>query len=91
MDPITQPDYVDGKLIHAGGGEIHLQEDGTIYKCSATAEMVTALQFHLNRSTLRVFGMATWMCRADGLWDLQAFSIENFTPLDDTTLEEVLQ
>jgi hypothetical protein len=95
MEPLTQPDYVDGKVIHIGGGEediaVQLQENGITYRCTAVSELRQALKPHLNGPTLRAFGTATWMRHADGQWELQAFSIATFVPLDDKPLDQVLK
>ena len=93
MDPLTQPDYVDGKIAYlpGGGGVVQLEEDGTIYRCTVSAEVAERLRPYLNGPTIRGFGTAEWLRHADGHWELQTFSIENFTPLDDKPLDQVLK
>ena len=91
MDPLTQPDYLDGKLIHIDGSTARLSESGTIYHCTASSHIFSQLHGHLNGPTIRAFGTATWLRDADGRWKLVAFSIENFRPLDDRPLHEVLK
>jgi hypothetical protein len=87
---MTQPDYIDGKLIHVGT-EVQLKDGESVHRCSASAEVIASLSPYLNRTTLRAFGTATWLRHGDGRWELQAFSIENFTPLDDKPLDQVLK
>ena len=90
MDPLTQSDYVDGKVVHVGD-EVHLKDGDSIYRCTADEDVTGRLQPYLNGPTLRAFGTATWLRHPDGRWELQAFSIENFTPLDDKPLDQVLK
>jgi hypothetical protein len=93
MDPLTQPDYVDGKVTSLADkdGIVHLEENGTIYRCTLSAETAARLRAFLNGSTVRAFGTATWLRHSDGRWELQGFSIENFTPLDDKPLDRLLK
>jgi len=90
MDRLTQADYVDGKLVHVGD-EAHLKDGDNICRCTAAPEITERLRDHLNGSTLRAFGTADWLRHADGRWALQAFSIDNFIPLDDKPLDQVLK
>jgi hypothetical protein len=93
MEPLTQPDYLDGKVVQLTDtdGVVDLEENGTIYRCTVSAEVSERLRPFLNGPTIRGFGTAKWMREADGQWVLQGFSIENFTPLDDRPLDQVLK
>jgi hypothetical protein len=93
MDALTQPDYVDGKILHlaASGGVVDLDDSGTTYRCAVSAEVADRLRPHVNGGTVRAFGTAEWLRYPDGRWSLQAFSIESFTPLDDKPLDQVLK
>jgi len=93
MDPLIQPDYVDGKITHSPdeSGVVQLEEEGTTYRCTATVEVSERLRPYVNGPTIRGFGTAEWLRRPDGRWELQAFSIENFTPLDDKPLDQILK
>ena len=94
MDPVSQPDYLDGQLVHVGGEDtsvsVHLREEGTTHKCTTTPEMAKNLTAFLNGPSLRAFGTATWIRHQDGRWELQSFLVENFMPLEDKTLAEAL-
>lgn len=94
MDPVRQPDYLDGELVQIGGKNepvpVHFHEDGTIHKCTTSREMAGKLEPFLNGPPLRAFGMATWIRHPDGRWELQDFFVENFMPLEDKTLGEAL-
>jgi hypothetical protein len=93
MEPLTQPDYLDGKVVQLPDtdGVVDLEENGTIYRCTVSAEVNERLRPYLNGPTIRGFGTAKWLREPDGQWVLQAFSIENFTPLDDRPLDQVLK
>jgi hypothetical protein len=93
MDALTQPDYVDGKIAHLAvdGGAVHLDEAGTTYHCTVSLEVAERLRPYVNGATIRAFGTAEWLRHPDGRWLLQAFSIENFTPLNDKPLDQVLR
>ena len=90
MDRLTQADYIDGKIIYVGN-EPHLRDGDHSYSCTATPEVHERLRSYLNGPTLRAFGTATWLRHADGRWELQAFSIDNFIPLDDRPLDQVVK
>ena len=91
MEPLTQPDYLDGKVISIEWAVVRLNEGGTIYQCTAPAGIVEQLQTYLNGPTVRVFGTGTWARDVDGQWRLLAFSIEHFVTLDDTPLIDILK
>ena len=93
MDPLIQSDYIDGKIAHVAdsGGVVHVDENGTTHRCTVSEEDAARLRPFVGGPTLRTFGTATWMRHSDGQWELQAFSIENFTPLDDRPLDQVLK
>ena len=90
MDVVTQPDYLDGTVVNAGTDDIHLSENGTIHKCTTSAEVAGRLSAFLNRGVVRAFGTANWVRSEAGAWQLQEFSIEEFMPLEDTNLGEAI-
>jgi hypothetical protein len=90
MDRLSQADYIDGKLVVVGD-ETRLKDGDSIYSCTAGPEIVEELRAYLDGSTIRAFGTADWLRHADGRWELQAFSIDNFIPLDDKPLDQVLK
>jgi hypothetical protein len=90
MDVVTQPDYLDGTVVNAGTDEIHLSENGTIHRCTASAEVAGRLSAFLNRGVVRAFGTAAWMRNEAGIWQLRQFSIEEFMPLEDINLAEAI-
>ena len=91
---VTQPDYLDGELIHVGGEDeplsIQLREEGTIHKCTTDTATAKKLGAYLDGPPVRVFGTATWNRREAGGWQLKTFVIENFMPLENKTLQEAL-
>jgi hypothetical protein len=96
LGPITQPDYLDGQLIRAGGKDatvpIQLRdEDGTIFYCTANVNIARDLGPYLYRQSIRVYGTAYWYRHADGQWKLDFFRIDRFDPLDDAPLTEAVE
>jgi hypothetical protein len=94
VERLKQPDYLDGKLAYVGPGvdivDIHLQEQGVLYRCTATSETAGNAATYLNGPTLRAFGMAGWTRQDNGAWLLEDFHIENFITLEDKTLHDAL-
>jgi hypothetical protein len=95
LGPITQPDYLDGQLIRAGGKDatvpIQLRdEEGTIYYCTANVNIARDLGPYLYRQSIRVYGTGYWYRHSDGQWVLDFFRIDRFDPLDDAPLTEAV-
>lgn len=94
LGPVTQPDYLDGELILLSAGDkrvaVHLNDGGTIHRCTANPQIAPKLAPYLNGSSIRVFGTASWIRHAAGGWELQRFEVEEFVPLDDQPLGEAL-
>ncbi len=94
MNPINQPDYVDGELIHVGGEDepvsVHLREEGTLHRCTTSVQMARKLESSLNGPPIRAFGTASWVRHEATGWELQRFFIEEFVPLEDKTLARAL-
>ncbi len=94
MEPVNQPDYLDGKVVHVGTGSesvsVHVVEERTVQKCTATPEMAARLSSCLNGPVIRAFGAATWRRNESGTWELLQFSIEEFVTLEDKTLAEAI-
>ena len=57
MDPLTQPDYVDGKIAQLAdnGSVAHLEENGTTHRCSVSEEVAARLRPFVSGPTIRVF------------------------------------
>jgi hypothetical protein len=91
MEPLMQQDYLDGKVVGIAKGMVRLEDGGTDYNCTAPAAIAEQLQPHLNGSTVRVFGAATWLRDVNGQWILRTFSIEHFVTLEDSSLAEILK
>jgi hypothetical protein len=96
LGPITQPDYLDGQLIRAGGKDatvpIQLRdEEGTIYYCTANVNIARELGPYLYRQSIRVYGTGYWYRHSDGQWILDFFRIDRFDALDDTPLSEAVE
>ena len=85
MNPINQPDYLDGELIHAGSEDetvsVHLREEETLHRCTTSVEMAGKLAPYLYGSPIRAFGTASWIRHETAGWQLQQFFIEEFVPL----------
>jgi hypothetical protein len=92
MEPLVQPDYVDGRLtaIDKGSGTVQLEDNDTVYRCVAEGEVAEKLQPYLAGRVLRVFGTATWNRDAGGRWYVAAFSIETFMELQERPLSSAL-
>ena len=94
MEPVSQPDYLDGRVVHVGAENesvpVHLGENGTIHECTANVEVARRLLSLLNGSIIRAFGTASWTRNESGVWKLVKFSIEEFMELEDRTLAEAV-
>jgi hypothetical protein len=94
MEPVNQPDYLDGAVVHIGAenepAAVHLAENGTLYECTANTTVATKLSSHVNGAIVRAYGSASWIRGDGGDWKLQQFSIEDFITLEDKTLAQAI-
>jgi hypothetical protein len=96
LGPVTQPDFLDGQLIRAGGKDATVpiqirDEDGKIYYCTANVSIARDLGPYLYRQTVRVYGTGYWYRHTDGEWMLDFFRIDRFEPLDDSILNDAVE
>jgi hypothetical protein len=94
--PFTQADTLDGTPIMIGGEEdpvpVHLEgrKRGEIYICRASRSTAKELAPYLFSTYIRAEGMARWIRRRNGEWEMRRFTIKSFTPLKERTLRETI-
>ena len=86
---------LDGVVIRVGGKDetvpVMLEgEHGVYYRCNATRESARKLAGYLFGQSVRVVGRGKWRRTQEGEWELEAFDIKDFDPLDETPLGEVI-
>lgn len=86
---------LDGVVIRVGGKDasvpVWLQgEGGEKLECNATREMAKQLAQYLFEEPVRVAGNAKWRRTKERVWELAAFDIKSFEPLDQTPLNELV-
>ena len=86
---------LDGVVIRVGGKDdtvpVMLEgERGVYYRCNASRDSARKLAAYLYGQSVRVVGRGKWRRTQDGEWELEAFDIKGFEPLDETTLKEVI-
>jgi hypothetical protein len=93
--PFRQDGTLEGQVYRIGGKDeskhVHVRtakEDLSVL--TATEEVALRLRHHLFGGTLRFHGSGTWYRHGDGRWELKAYRIHDFEPLDDTPLSEVV-
>lgn len=92
---VREAGTLDGVVIRIGGKDssipVWIQDlDGTINYCEANKDMARDLVQHYLGSPIRVTGQGDWVRGEDGLWKLEKFKISEWSPLDTTPLEEIL-
>jgi hypothetical protein len=92
--PVTQQGSLDGVLIRVGGKDatvpVYLQEDEIVHKCNSNRETAKKLAPYLYGTMLRVHGVGRWNRDDFGNWVMDRFNITDFTPLDETSLTDVV-
>lgn len=86
---------LDGVVIRVGGKDdtvpVLLEgEGGVYYRCNANRDIARQLAGYLFGQSVRVAGRGKWRRTPEGLWELDAFHIKSFEPLDETPLEKIL-
>jgi hypothetical protein len=92
IGPVTQSEYLDGQLVRIGGIDatvpVHLREGDNFHWCTANVDVAKTLAPYLFGQTIRVFGTAYWYRHPNGVWKMDHFRVETFTPLEDVTLRQ---
>jgi hypothetical protein len=92
--PVRQPGTLDGVPIVIGGEKdpvpVHLEDGDRTHNCYARRSVARALAAHLFTTTIRVTGYGTWKRDEHGTWVMERFLIEDFKPLDEAPLSEVV-
>lgn len=92
--PVTEPGTFDGILIRVGGRDetvpVYLREGDVIHKCSSSREMAKRLAPYYDGKMLRVHGTGKWNRDEFGNWVMEKFNITDFTPLDESSLTDVV-
>ncbi len=94
--PFREQGTLDGVLIRIGGRDetipVWLRAGEVEYYCQVRNEDVARrLAPHFLGGTLRVHGSGKWIREENGTWTLQQFDIEDFEPLDDSSLVDVVE
>jgi hypothetical protein len=92
--PFREHGMIDGVLIRIGGRDdtipVWLKDGEVEYHCQAREEVARRMAPYYLDGTLRVHGSGKWMREENGAWVLQQFDIEDFEPLDDSSLVDVV-
>jgi hypothetical protein len=92
--PFTQPGAFDGIPIMIGGKTdpvpVHLEEGDVVHLCYSSREIAKRLAAHLFVSFVRVTGNGRWHRDPDGIWVMDRFTINDFSPLKDEPLEDAV-
>jgi hypothetical protein len=98
----AEPDYVFtqleelyGVVIVVGGTSdplpVHLQDEDVVHLCEAPRSLAREIAAHIFGPPLLVSGIARRSRGADGEWKTRSFRIQEFRPLDDRPLVEVVR
>ncbi len=92
--PFNQQGSVDGILVYIGGidetAHADLEEGDRIHHCQMGREMAKRLCPYLYGVTIRAFGMGRWHRTEEGEWKMDKFTVNDFKPLDESTLSDTL-
>lgn len=94
--PFQERHSLDGVVVKIGAADgavpVWLQDgDGPLHVCETTVQTSMRLAAHGCQSPIRAHGTGTWTRADDGTWRMQAFRIDDFEPLDDRPLAEVVR
>lgn len=94
--PFWQVGALDGIPIKIGGIKdsvpVHLEgRDKEEYICTAKRSIAKQIALHLFTSFIRVEGKGKWTRLGNGEWKLETFTILDFAPVGNATIEEDLQ
>lgn len=86
---------LDGVVIRVGGKDesvpVTLEgPDGSYPRCNTTREIARRLAPYLFGQTIRVAGRGRWRRTQEGVWELDAFNIETFLPLEEASLTDII-
>ena len=92
---IHEVGMLDGVVIRVGGKDdtvpVWLEgEGGEKLTCTASRTIAKDLASHLFGATVRVNGIGKWRRNADRHWEIDAFDIKSWEPLDDSPLDEMI-
>jgi hypothetical protein len=94
--PFNQPGSLDGVPIAVGGEldlvPVHLEgRHGEIHNCVAKRSVAKEVAEHLFTNIIRVEGVARWVRRPTGQWEMVKFTIKDFKKLADASLRDAIQ
>jgi hypothetical protein len=92
---VREAGILDGVVIRVGGKDstipVWLQDQmGNTHYCEANKDMARDLVKHYLGSPIRVTGQGDWLRGEDGQWKLERFKITDWSVLDETPIEEIL-
>lgn len=93
---VHEQSELDGVVIRVGGRDesvpVWLEgENRTVYKCNATRDIARELGGLLFGAPIRVAGRGRWRRRADRVWELEAFDIKSYEPLEPIALADSIE
>lgn len=94
--PFRERHSLHGVVVKIGGIDnsipVWLKDgDAPPHICEASVEMSTRLAAYYRKGIIRVHGIGTWLRGPDGVWGMQKFRIDDFDPLDDKPLVDVVR
>ena len=91
---VRQPGTVDGVPIVIGGEKdpvpVHLEDRDRIHNCYAKRTVARQIAAFIFTTPVRASGLGVWRREESGLWVMERFLIQDFKPLDDASLSDVV-
>lgn len=88
--PFWQRGHLTGTIILLDGKSdpvsVKIQIKDKTVTCKAKREIAKELRDYMWGSTVRLEGRGKWLRNEDGAWELLAFEIASFDPIDDEPL-----
>ena len=92
---VREAGILDGVVIRVGGTDSSIpvwlkDQTGKVHCCEANKDMALDLVKHYLGSPIRVTGQGDWLRGEDGQWKLEKFKITDWSALDETPIDEIL-
>lgn len=93
--PFNQAGTIQGVIILVGGEQdtvpVHVEDGRVVHICRAKRPLAKTLAQFLFGSPIRLVGMGRWMRDEQGQWIMKTFTITDYSPLGDDSLDDVVQ
>lgn len=94
--PFRQAGHIDGRVYRIEGRDetkhVGVRDGDRDYGSLVTTEAVALRLRHMMWDRmLRFHGVGSWIRHGNGAWELKSFRINDFEPLDDASLEDVVK